>query len=310
VKKLHDITLLYVEDDFDAQEKMRLLFEDEICEFYQAFNGKDALSLYYQKQPDIIITDINMPHMDGLNFAKRVKEIYEEQPIIIISGFDSRENLLDAINIGVEQFLPKPINIELLFEKIKKIITKESRKRKEKKMAYYDDLTNIYNRHFFNLALNDAIEKAKNEKSSLALFMIDLDDLKIINDTYGHRIGDMVLKQIVTNIKSVLRETDTLARIGGDEFALIVEDIGDKASTNALAKRVTKASNFIVKFNVDSSNFHVKPNTQTIHITCSIGVCVFSQKYSSKEEFMHCADVAMYKSKNSGKANYTLQYSS
>ena len=126
MKKLCDITLLYVEDDFQTQENIHFLLEDEVKDLYQAFNGKDALEFYYTKQPDIIITDIHMPHLNGLSFAQIIKEINPNQPIIIISGYDSKENLLQSIDIGVEQFLQKPLDIELLIKKLNKIAAKIS----------------------------------------------------------------------------------------------------------------------------------------------------------------------------------------
>jgi len=124
MKKLRDITLLYVEDDFQTQENMLLLLEEEVKDLYQAFNGKDALEFYYTKQPDIIITDIHMPHLNGLNFAQTIKEINPKQPIIIISGYDTKDNLLHSIDIGIDHFISKPLDIELLFEKLNKIANK------------------------------------------------------------------------------------------------------------------------------------------------------------------------------------------
>jgi len=300
VKELHDITLLYVEDNFDAQETLQLLLEDEVKDLYQAFNGKDALEFYYTKQPDIIITDINMPHMDGLSFAQKIKEINEDQPIIIISGYDNRENLLHSIDIGIDQFLTKPIDIELLLEKIDKIIHKSNKTRKKTQMAYYDNLTNIYNRHFFDLKLEKAIQESKTKKTILALFFIDLDDFKTINDSYGHTIGDMVLKRVATNLKTLVEDEDILARIGGDEFAIIVET-NNNAEIQRLQKRIAEATNFTLEFHIDISSLYVDTSSEFIKISCSTGLCILCEKCSSKEEFMHCADLAMYKEKKSSK---------
>jgi len=308
MKKLHDLTLLYVEDDLETQEKIYLLLEDEVKDLYQAFNGKDALEFYYEKQPDIIITDINMPDMDGLNFAKKIKEINEEQAIIIVSGYDNKDNLLESINIGVDQFIQKPLDINILFEKIELTIQKLEKNREKNKKAYLDNLTNTYNRHYFNIALDQAINEAKESNNFLALFFMDLDDLKAINDTFGHIIGDKVLQQVATNIKSTLKDDDILARVGGDEFALISKTVRSRDELKEYAQEIANATNFIVEFDLNPSEFYVDEQAQIVHISCSTGVCIFSKETSTKEELMHCADVAMYKAKNDGKANYKIEY--
>jgi diguanylate cyclase (GGDEF)-like protein len=307
VKKLNDLSLLYVEDDFDAQEKMQLLLEDEVKELYQAFNGKDALEFYYRKQPDIIITDINMPHMDGLSFAQKIKEINEDQPVIIISGYDSRDNLLQSIDIGIDQFLQKPLDMELLFAKITKTMQKIQKEREKNKMAYYDRLTGIHNRYYFDISLDSLLQNFSNKKSSsLSLFLIDLDNFKTINDLYGHSAGDMVLKKLVTNIEAILTKKSVFARFEGDEFAILVEDFENIEAVEAFAKKLINITNFMVEFDVDTSHFYVDSPTEIVCITCSIGIC-YTQNNTSKETLTHSADAAMYKAKNSGKATYKIE---
>jgi diguanylate cyclase (GGDEF)-like protein len=314
VKKPNDITLLYVEDDYQTQEKIQLLLEDEVKELYQAFNGADALEFYYTKKPDIVVTDINMPYMDGLSFAQKIKKINEDQPIIIISGYDNKENLLKSIDIGIDYFLPKPLDIELLLEKIEKILAKIDEREhliEEKddaiyKMAYYDNLTGINNRHFFEQNLQRSFDALKKSNKFLILFYIDVDDFKTINDTYGHYAGDMVLEKLVQNIKTVLREEDIFCRIGGDEFAIIIENISDTNKAKTIAQKIMNSANFMVEFNMDVPNFLNNYDTKICYISCSIGACIASEKCHSKEELLHCADSAMYEIKNSGKANYRL----
>ena len=124
MKQLCDASLLYVEDDFQTQENIHFILKEEVKELYQAFNGKDALEFYYKRQPDIIITDINMPDLNGLHFAQSIKEINPKQSIIIISGYDNKDNLLQSIDIGIDHFIPKPLDFELLFKQLNKIVQK------------------------------------------------------------------------------------------------------------------------------------------------------------------------------------------
>lgn len=307
MKKLHDLTLLYVEDDFDAQVKMQLLLEDEVKDLYQAFNGADALEFYYNKQPDIIITDINMPYMDGLSFAQRVKEINENQPIIIISGYDNKENLLQSINIGVDQFLQKPIDMELLFQKIEATMRKAEKTKEKDRMAYYDSLTGIYNRHFFDKALNEANQTLQNNKTAFSLVVIDLDNFKTVNDNYGHCAGDQVIQKLTSNIKTVLHKDDIFARIGGDEFAIITQEVNEADSLHEYAQNLCNAANFSLFFDEEHSVSCRPTNDKPLSITCSIGICNI-QNFDPKKNVLQYADIAMYKTKNRGKAHYTIEY--
>jgi diguanylate cyclase (GGDEF)-like protein len=298
---LKNFTILYVEDNKDAQEQLKMILEDDVKEFYQAYNGKEGLAIYKEKNPDIILTDINMPILDGLKMAKEIKDIDSKQPILIISSFDEKDNLLNAIEIMVDAFITKPIDIDILERKLKQV-SKTLKDRKEiqtkldtlHNLAHYDTLTNIPNRFLFDIKLDQAISKATRHNSNVALFFIDLDNFKNINDAYGHKMGDKVLIHVTNNIKKVIRQEDTLARIGGDEFSLIIEDVSDKNYIDILAKKI-----------LNSVSTPLKYDNKTIDISCSIGISIFPLNSSSKDELIDLADHAMYKAKKDGKKDFS-----
>ena len=162
---LKNFTLMYVEDDTDAQKHMKAIFEDLVSEFYQAYDGKEGLKLYEEKKPDIILSDVNMPVMDGLEMAKRIKEIDFDQNILLLSAFDDKDILLDALNIGIDGFVSKPIDIDVLMQKLQQIAKnlqnkKDARLAREQKLnelhnlAHYDTLTKICNRYLFNILVD------------------------------------------------------------------------------------------------------------------------------------------------------------
>ena len=132
---LSDLILLYVEDDKITQEYIKMILEDECKELYIASDGVKGLEIYKKMKPDIVITDINMPNMDGLAMIKALKDIDTNLPIIIISAYDDQENLLQAVNMGCNGFVKKPINIEHLFEQLNIAAQKieEGKKKKKKK---------------------------------------------------------------------------------------------------------------------------------------------------------------------------------
>jgi len=307
---LNNFTLLCVEDDLDAQKHIKMMLEDDFKELYMASDGLEGLKIFQEKNPDIIITDINMPNMDGLSMIKEIKKIDRSQPIVIISAFDDRENLLEAINMGGNGFISKPIDMDLLYKKLDCIAQTlqdniEAQKLKDKemsnlyKLAHYDTLTNIPNRFLFEITLDKAISKAKRDKKELAIFFIDLDGFKNINDTYGHEVGDIVLKTVSRNIKDVIRSEDTLARRSGDEFLLLVEGISSKDALELLAKKI-----------IDASSQPIKHPGGVLSITSSIGISRFPYDADMADKLMHFADIAMYEAKKCGKCRHVFYNSS
>ena len=115
---MSDMTLLYVEDNKDSQEQLKMILQDDVKEFYQAFDGEEGLSMYKELKPDIILSDINMPILDGLSMVQKIKEIDEHQKVILISAIDDKESLLKALNIGVDFFTTKPIDIDDIYEQL------------------------------------------------------------------------------------------------------------------------------------------------------------------------------------------------
>ena len=292
--QIDNLTLLYVEDDRDTQEQMKMLLEDDVKEFYQAFDGEEGLSMYKKLKPDIILSDINMPILDGLSMIQKIKEIDEKQPIIIVSALDDRENLLKSINIGVNFFAPKPIDINTIYKQInrltqtlKKNIDNKNRVEKLYSLAHYDSLTQVPNRLLFDIKLKQAIANAKEQNSSFKLLFIDLDDFKSINDTYGHAAGDKVLKIAAQRIQKLIKKEDTFSRISGDEFSLIIESSSDESYIKYLLKSIKKEFSSPVFF-----------GDKSIGVNASIGLSSFPQDANSREELLHLADLSMYKEKN------------
>jgi diguanylate cyclase (GGDEF)-like protein len=311
---LKNFTLLFVEDDTGTQEQLKIMLIDEVKDFYQAYDGAEGLEIYKNKKPDIILTDINMPILNGLDMVEEIKKIDKDQPVLMMSAFDEKDILLNAINIGIDGFIVKPVDMTQLNNKLNQIaknlqnkIDSENRRVKALKeiqkkeiqrlynLAHYDVLTNIPNRYLFNEKLDQAILKANKNKSKVALFFIDLDDFKKINDTYGHKTGDYVLVTIVSCIQKVIRNSDIFARIGGDELALIIENVTGRECLEKLAKKIIQAVSVPFYF-----------NEHRINISCSIGISQYQQNINSKDELIHFADLAMYNTKSTGKSNFSF----
>ena len=161
--------------------------------------------------------------------------------------------------------------------------------------AHHDALTGLPNRVLFHDRLNQAILSAKRDKLQLALLFIDLDYFKEVNDRLGHSIGDELLKEVALRVRDLLREKDTLSRLGGDEFTVIVEGVKSAEDVEKLATKILDSF---------SESFIVQHHQ--ISISCSIGISLYPNEKDSAYELINAADMAMYKAKGKGKNDFAL----
>ena len=159
--------------------------------------------------------------------------------------------------------------------------------------ANHDALTGLPNRALFYDRLEKGIQKAKRYKTSLALFFIDLDKFKEINDSFGHEVGDEVLKVVANRLKKTIREEDTLARLGGDEFTIIIGDIISEQDVAAFAQKV-----------LDSLKKPMDINGDIFDVSISIGISFYPKDGDDANHLIKCADTAMYKAKECGRNNF------
>jgi len=164
--------------------------------------------------------------------------------------------------------------------------------------AHHDALTGLPNRVLFNDRLEHGIEQAKRHKTEIALFFIDLDHFKQINDSLGHQVGDKMLVAVTERLKAKIRKEDTLARLGGDEFTIIIEDMKEIQDVSHLAQKILE---------VLTQPVHIEGHT--LYISCSIGISLYPQDDTDANNLIKYADAAMYKAKEEGRNNFQF-YSS
>jgi diguanylate cyclase (GGDEF)-like protein len=208
----------------------------------------------------------------------------------------------DGTSYGVQSFMHK-INFEnkdayVVFDiKISNVqqAQKEILKQKEalSYQAHYDLLTKLPNRFLFYDRLAQAIIKAKRNQTKFALLFVDLDHFKEINDTYGHEVGDYVLIEVAKRLKACVRESDTVARLAGDEFLILLEDFDSKESIATIAKLL-----------VETLQVPIKLRDKELTVTCSIGISIYPNDSDDAETLVKYADHAMYQAKSIGKNNF------
>ena len=217
-----------------------------------------------------------------------------------IQHIEYRINATPSEVIEVQQEIEALTSKNMLF--ITGIVQDISHKKQTEKqihrLAYFDHLTGLANRSYYQERMEDIIKSAMQRKSQFALMFIDLDGFKSINDSFGHHIGDQFLQEIAQRLKLVAREIDFIVRLGGDEFCIILNNITDEASVAEVAKRCQQKINHPLML----GNHQLRPRA-------SIGIALFPKDGSSEPELLKAADTAMYLAKHTGKQRYIF-YSS
>jgi diguanylate cyclase (GGDEF)-like protein len=172
------------------------------------------------------------------------------------------------------------------------------RKEQEDKIRFranYDALTQLANRSLFDEQLEHLLKQAKREQNKLALLYLDLDGFKAVNDSFGHFIGDCVLKQVAEILRGSLRESDAICRMGGDEFVICLSGIHDDMAVTAVATKIISAISEPMQIDGHS-----------VQIGTSVGISFYPDAAETPEALISCADKEMYKAKHAGKGQFSV----
>ncbi len=265
----------------------------------------EGLTKLKQLNFDVVLIDYQLPQMTGVQVLLELQQSTHKQDIvkIIISNNGDEDLMLECINAGAQDFLLKQ---EVTPRHIVRCI-KQSHKRLElekklylsyhqvKDLAEHDQLTGLYNRYHFEESLRTLLVNQRRKNGHLAVMLLDLDNFKLINDNFGHAIGDKLLIELANRVKDKFRESPLFARLGGDEFAFVFTGIEQVNHVFAIANRIL--SSFKLPFNVEG---------QQIYCQASIGIAMNFSPYIKMEELVKYADIAMYRAKNKGKHQFCL----
>jgi two-component system, cell cycle response regulator len=287
------IKVLLVEDnDLDAHLTQDILAEWSVEQFAitHVASLSEALTRLGKERFDAVLLDLSLPDGYGLTTLRQVQAACPTIPIIVLSGVSDQTLALQAVQNGAQDYLVKGQGQpELLTRSIRYAM---ERKRAEERLMYlaqYDQLTGLVNRTLFRDRLVQAMARSKRLQQPLGLMLLDLDRFKAVNDTMGHSVGDQLLKAVADRLQACVREVDTVARMGGDEFTIILEGLSSESDISIIAQRITNSL---------AEPFELNDHKASIGV--SIGITVYPSDDHEIDELLKHADAAMYRAKQQG----------
>ncbi|OQX80597.1 MAG: hypothetical protein B6D56_04530 [Candidatus Omnitrophica bacterium 4484_70.1] len=285
----------------NGDEYVRNTLQKSLSSEYEVFTSASftrALDVFSEIPFSAVLTEINTPEVKGIEILRKFKKVRADIPIIVITTYNSVSLAVEAMKAGAYDYITKPFN----FDELKLVVMhalERQRLLKEAKtkdfyreLAFLDELTKVYNRRYFDEVLRREVERVKRYPQKFSLLMIDLDDFKKYNDSYGHQTGDKILKGVADILSHKIRRgVDVLARYGGEEFAIITPHT-DKKGASVLAARLVDL--------VAKEKFIFDEST-VIKVTVSIGVATYGDDAVTIDELVRKADEALYQAKRTGK---------
>jgi len=262
-------------------------------------DGEQAVAALGLERFDLIVSDLYMPGYTGLEVIQKAREVDPEIHAVILTASATIETAIEALRSGVYDYLTKPLESLSAFEvtvgrALEHAYLLQENKRlfaEVQRLAVTDSLTGLYNRHKLDEVMATEFERARRYKRPLSIIMLDMDGLKSINDSYGHPAGDVALKIVADAIRKTIRRVDLPARFGGDEFIIVLPEVGLDIAVR-IAERISE---------------NIRPSEdQKDMFSLSGGVAQLREEHSSAEDFIRAVDEALYRAKRAGGAQIML----
>jgi diguanylate cyclase (GGDEF)-like protein len=206
----------------------------------------------------------------------------------MITALEDRHSIERAFAAGASDYISKPLHLSVVNQRVRRVVEVTRAERHVHHLAYNDILTGLPNRLMFTNQVNLAVDRSKARSLSFAILFLDLDRFKFVNDTLGHEVGDYLLQGVATRLKACVRAGDCVARQGGDEFTILLNELPEPAAAGAVAQKICRS--LALPFDI---------NTHEIFVNASIGVAIFPSDGSDVSSLLRHADTAMYRAKRS-----------
>jgi len=291
-------TILIVDDEIDTLSVLTEFLEDNKFRIVSTDDPHEAVSIVDQNDIDLVIADLKMPKMDGIELTREILQINADMPVIIMTAYASIESAIESIKAGATDFITKPFKFNHTLFVINKSLERRALTKLAKKSVYYkklsqtDELTGLFNLRSFKSVLGEHLKEHEKLGKGLSLMMADIDDFKRVNDSFGHQSGDKVLADIASIMSKSIRGCDFLARYGGEEFAVVLPETGKRAALK-VGQRILEE--------IESFRFKAKDEETIGLITITVGLATYPRDGLTSQEIIESADKALYKGKKMGK---------
>jgi two-component system cell cycle response regulator len=289
----HPLTILVIEDHPDQRDLLAIVLQREGYRVVTAGNGLEAMEKLQKENVQIALSDIMMPKMDGFELIKNIrsdpalKGIY----LILITARIQEGDRVRGLDLGADDYITKPFSFSELLARVRVGSRVVQYQQNLEYQTQIDPLTCLFNRRAFETKISEEFERATRYNHALSILLLDIDNFKTINDTYGHHGGDTALIKISESLRQKTRLSDFPARYGGEEFVLILPET-DQDNALQVANKIHEE--------IRSRTFGT--DARPFALTVSIGLSSTSTKrYTDWRQMLDDADQAMYVAKNSGK---------
>lgn len=256
-----------------------------------------ALNRLSEQQFSIIVTDLRLPDADGFEAIRALEATASHIPVLVLSCLQNEDFALGAVEAGAQDFMIKgQTSPQVLRRAIHHSIGRKRTEQRLIRMAHYDQLTGLANRSLYLQRIENAAARARRTGSRFAVMLLDLDYFKPINDQHGHQAGDVVLEKVAAALNEAVRDGDTVARFGGDEFAVLLDPIEHADDPITVADRLSRAIESPIELRPDCS----------VTMTASIGIAVYPVAGAEPEALLKSADEALYRVKQQGRNGYRV----
>jgi diguanylate cyclase (GGDEF)-like protein len=301
----NQLTILVADDEPVNRALIQRRLEREGYRVLTAQNGSEAVEKTRDALPDLVILDVMMPEMDGMDACRLIKEDEKTRdiPIIFLSARDETEMKVSGLTLGANDYISKPFKAEELLARVRVAIrlkrerdklrtsAEEATVRAEvaQERAMTDALTGLLNRYGLQHVLAREHAETRRYNRPLSCLMIDLDNFKTINDTYGHTIGDLALRQVAGILSEAVRGSDTVFRYGGEEFLVLLPET-DLEGAAALGEKIRATA----------SSRPFGEGYNVFNLTLSAGASSLCDNESGNDMIAR-ADMALYQAKEQGR---------
>lgn len=297
---LHDVKILVADDSPVYRKLVEQSLSQEHCTVLLAKSGQQAMDLFIEHQPALVITDWSMPDISGIELCQHIRRDHKAfyAYVILLTGNTDKEEVIEGLAAGADDYLTKPFHPGELQARVRvgrRIVDLhrevQDKNRQLEEMALTDSLTGLPNRRAIDFFATRQLSAALRHDFPIWVVMADLDHFKSINDTHGHNAGDTVLKSFAEILKSNTRKSNLCGRLGGEEFLVIITHV-EKASVAIAIERIRKQF-AAQKFTVADHTFGV---------TASFGIAgIPATARPDFSDLVTRADAALYSAKRQGR---------